>query len=97
MECHDTHIIELTPTPPTNNTRQEFKAWRADLGPVYIEDIEENLRAGGGKGPFMLTLEWPPGVDLTPPRMPILVLQGMIKCVLRHMCVCAYMYIMVSV
>lgn len=48
---------------------------------MYIEDIEENLRAGGGKGPFMLTLEYPQGTVLTPPRAPIIMLQGMIKCV----------------
>lgn len=62
--------------------QQEFRAWRADLGPVYIEDVEESLRAGGGKGPFMLTLDgFPPGTAPTPPHVPIIMLQGMIKCV----------------
>lgn len=48
---------------------------------MRIEDIEENLRAGGGKGPFMLTLDgYPAGTDPSA-CVPIIMLQGMIKCV----------------
>lgn len=72
------------PVPTTDQPTkppQEFRAWRAELGPVRIEDIEENLRAGGGKGPFMLTLDgYPAGTD-PGARVPIIMLQGMIKCV----------------
>ena len=51
------------------------------MGSVRIEDIEANLLAGGGKGPFMLTLDgYPAGTD-PGARVPIIMLQGMIKCV----------------
>ncbi len=73
------HTSSPTTTTTTTPHPQEFRAWRAELGPVRVEDIEENLRAGGGKGPFMLTLEY--GTEDPAARVPIILLQGMIKCV----------------